>query len=107
MLSFSCSYPPFDPPLPPSVLPSFRPNGWLGLICCAQAAGVLFGKMGQGQVENDTLDKVKQLVESLQVSRAKSITASSLLEGGAQRPVTPALFRGRVAWGIPPVYDTY
>lgn len=29
---------------------------------------MLFGKMGQGQVEKDVLDKVKHLVESLQVS---------------------------------------
>lgn len=50
---------------------SLIPILFVGLVrCCprAQAVGVLFTKMGRGQVEQETLAKVGQLVDSLQVS---------------------------------------
>lgn len=53
----------------------------LSFVEFSKAVGILFGKMGRGQVEQETLTKVGQLVESLQVNRllAKQLVLLLLL----------------------------
>lgn len=54
------------------------PNG-LGVFNCAQAVDVLFRKISQGQVDEDTLSKVGQLFESLQVGGDACVLVGALL----------------------------
>ena len=56
------------------------------LFCVWQAVSVLFAKMGHGQVERATLDKVGQLVKSLEVSGCSPPPSLNACHGGSGAP---------------------